>query len=61
MKPDFPSFDPIKDVTDGQEFVSDSENDDMPMHLRQAIIADGMAYVEKAYGSGMSRGMKKAI
>lgn len=32
-----------------------SQNHEMPIALRQAIIADGMAYVDKAYGSGNSK------
>ena len=32
-----------------------SQNHEMPIALRQAIIADGMAYVGKAYGSGNSK------
>lgn len=30
------------------------QDHEMPSSLRQAIIADGMAYVEKTYGTGMS-------
>ena len=31
------------------------QSHEMPISLRQAIIADGMAYVDKAYGSGKSK------
>lgn len=34
---------------------------EMPSSLRQAIIDDGMAYVDKAYGSGNSKALEKCI
>lgn len=34
---------------------SGPHNHEMPISLRQSIIADGMAYVDQAYGSGKSK------
>lgn len=40
---------------------SDSQDHEMPSSLREAIIADGMAYVDKAYGSGNRNALEKSI
>lgn len=45
---------PSPNGRDGRTNRLGSQNHEMPIALRQAIIADGMAYVDKAYGSGNS-------